>query len=29
VGGRRQTVEAKQVLTLGRTRDSWVIVEIR
>jgi hypothetical protein len=29
VGGRRQTVEARQVLTLGRVKDGWVIVEIR
>jgi serine/threonine protein kinase len=29
VGGRRQTVEARQVLTLGRVKDGWVIMEIR
>jgi hypothetical protein len=29
INGRRQTVDAKQVLTLNRGRDGWVIVEIR
>jgi hypothetical protein len=29
VGGRRQTVEVRQVLTLGRVKDGWVIREIR
>ena len=29
VSGRRQIVEARQVLTLGRAKDGWVIVEIR
>jgi hypothetical protein len=29
IGGRRQTVDAKQVLTLARAKDGWVIVEIR
>jgi serine/threonine protein kinase len=29
IGGRQQTVEAKQILTLNRARDGWAIVEIR
>jgi hypothetical protein len=29
VGGRQRTVDAKQVLTLGRTNGGWVIVQIR
>jgi hypothetical protein len=29
INGRRQTVDAKQVLTLSRAGDGWVIVEIR
>jgi ketosteroid isomerase-like protein len=28
-GGRKQTVEARQVLSLARAGDGWVIVEIR
>jgi serine/threonine protein kinase len=29
IGGRRQNTEARQVLSLGRSGDGWVIVEIR
>ena len=29
VGGRRQTVEARQTLTLARAGSGWVITEIR
>ena len=29
IAGRRQTVEAKQTLSLARAGDGWVIVEIR
>jgi outer membrane biosynthesis protein TonB len=28
-GGREQTVESRQILTLNRAKDGWVIVEIR